>query len=392
MSFKSQSHFIIIGALIAGLLTAIAAAPAGAEEAFLPKITLRVSDTTVQATDTNAWISVFMRNFSDTLAGFSLLLLLDRQNLIEFRTDVEDTLIDTTWQYCKVWNQGVCTEWKDTTIVDTIVTSGAIDTTGGAIAGWELVTAKSVSGSPYTCKITGLADRIGPPVHTGLPPSTQERRLFSLKMRVYQTLPESLANYITNVAIVDNLNETSFSNPHGVLIGTTTKYSICDTLYWDCASPENYPAVPCTSWINTTAINPEDADTAIVDTFYHFWKCTEWLGDSCLNWADTTRELADSIWIEPRPWTVRDTSVTFYSDGSLELVFGPPCKCGDANGDNKITSGDAVFIIAYIFRGGQPPPYLDCADPNNDNRITVGDAVYIISYIFRGGPAPNCGF
>jgi len=392
MSFKSQSHFIIVGALIVGFLTTIAAVPAGAEEASLPKITLRVSDTTVQSADTNAWISVFMRNFSDTLAGFSIMLLLDRQNLIEFRTDVEDTLIDTTWQYCGGWNHGVCTLWVDTMIVDSIITSGAIDTTGGAIAGWELVTAKSVSGSPYTCKITGLADRIGPPVHYGLPPSSQERRLFSLKMRVYQTLPESLANYITNVAIVDNLNETSFSDPHGVLIGTTTRYSICDTLYLDCAFPENYPAVPCTSWINTTAINPVDADTAVVDTFYHFWKCTEWLGDSCLNWADTTRPLADSIWIESRPWTVRDTTVTFYSDGSLELLFGPDCLCGDANDDGKINVGDAVFIISYIFRGGATPPHPECADPNDDGKINVGDGVFLIAYIFRGGTAPHCGF
>ncbi|MDD4050863.1 MAG: dockerin type I repeat-containing protein [candidate division Zixibacteria bacterium] len=390
MSFKSQSHFIIIGALVVGLLSAIAAVPAGAEEAMLPEITLRVSDTTVQSSDTNAWISVFMRNFSDTLAGFSLMLLLDRQNLIEFRTDVEDTLIDTTWQYCIQWYQGACIEWRDTTIVDTIITSGAIDTIGGAIAGWELVTAKSVSGSPHTCKITCLADRLGPPVHTGLPPSTQERRLFSLKMRVYQTLPESLANYITNVAIVDNLNETSFSDPHGVLIGTITQYSICDTLYKDCASPENYPSVPCTLWINSTAINPEDADTAIVDTFYHFWKCTDWSGDSCLNWADTTRLEADSIWIEPRPWTVRDPSVTFYSDGSLELLFAPACICGDANNDGKINVGDAVFLISYIFRGGAVPPYLECADPNGDNKINVGDAVFLISYIFRGGTAPHC--
>jgi hypothetical protein len=391
MSFKSQSP-VIIGALIVGLLTAIVAVPASAEEELLPKLTLRVSDTTVQAGDTNAWISVFLRNFSDTLAGFSMMLLLDRQDLVEFRTDTEDTLIDTTWQYCGGWSQGVCTLWVDTMIVDTITTSGAIDTTGGAIAGWELVTAKSVSGSPYIVKVTGLADRIGPPVHHGLPPSTQERRLFSLKTRIYDPVPESLANYITNVAIVDNLNETSFSNPRGVLIGTTTRYSICDTLYKDCASPVNYPEVPCTLWVNSTAINPADADTTIVDTFYHFWKCTAWAGDSCLNWADTTRPLADSIWIESRPWTTRDTATTFYSDGSLELVFGPACICGDANTDSKINVGDAVFLISYIFRGGPQPQYLQCANANGDGAINVGDAVYLVSYIFRGGPAPHCGF
>lgn len=387
MSFTSQSRFLI-GALIVGLLTAVMVAPASAEEELATTLRLRISDTTVQVGDTNAWISVFLRNTTDTLAGFSLMLILDRQDLIEFRTDTEDTLIDTTWQYCVDWEAGVCIEWRDTMIVDTIISSGAIDTTGGAIAGWELVTAKSVSGSPYIVKVTGLADRIGPPVRPGLPPSTSERRLFSLKTRIYDPVPESLSSYIVNIAIVDNLNETSFSNPRGVLIGTITQYSVCDTLYKDCAAPAGYPAEPCTSWVNSTF--PELADTVIVDTFYHFWKCTDWVGDSCANWVDTSRAEADSIWIESRPWTARDTTTSFYSDGSLELVFAPSCVCGDANNDGKINVGDAVYLISYIFRGGPAPAYLDCADPNNDGKINVGDAVFLVSYIFRGGPAPNC--
>jgi hypothetical protein len=65
-------------------------------------------------------------------------------------------------------------------------------------------------------------------------------------------------------------------------------------------------------------------------------------------------------------------------------------KPADANGDGKINSGDAVYIISYIFRGGAAPPYPNAADANCDNKLNSGDAVYIISYIFRSGPEPGC--
>jgi hypothetical protein len=64
--------------------------------------------------------------------------------------------------------------------------------------------------------------------------------------------------------------------------------------------------------------------------------------------------------------------------------------CGDANGDTKINSSDAVYIISYIFRSGSAPQPLAAADANGDGKINTSDAVYLISYIFRSGPAPIC--
>jgi hypothetical protein len=64
--------------------------------------------------------------------------------------------------------------------------------------------------------------------------------------------------------------------------------------------------------------------------------------------------------------------------------------CGDANDDEAVNIGDAVYIISYVFRGGPEPVPLAAADANNDGAINVGDAVYLIGYIFRGGPAPKC--
>ena len=63
---------------------------------------------------------------------------------------------------------------------------------------------------------------------------------------------------------------------------------------------------------------------------------------------------------------------------------------GDANFDGSANVGDAVFLIAYVFKGGAEPVCKPEADANGDCSVNVGDAVYMISYIFKGGAAPNC--
>lgn len=62
--------------------------------------------------------------------------------------------------------------------------------------------------------------------------------------------------------------------------------------------------------------------------------------------------------------------------------------CGDANGDLLVNITDAVFLISYIFSGGEPPEPLAAGDANCDTITNITDAVYLISYIFAGGPAP----
>jgi len=63
-------------------------------------------------------------------------------------------------------------------------------------------------------------------------------------------------------------------------------------------------------------------------------------------------------------------------------------NCGDANSDNSINIGDAVFLLNYIFKVGPAPEPLDVGDTNCDGPINIGDAVYLINYIFRSGPEP----
>ncbi len=69
---------------------------------------------------------------------------------------------------------------------------------------------------------------------------------------------------------------------------------------------------------------------------------------------------------------------------------GDACEfiCGDANGDERLNVGDAVFLIAHIFNDGPAPDPIDAGDANGDTRVNVGDAVYMINFIFNDGPEP----
>lgn len=62
--------------------------------------------------------------------------------------------------------------------------------------------------------------------------------------------------------------------------------------------------------------------------------------------------------------------------------------CGDANGDDGVNVGDAVYLINYTFKGGPAPESMNAGDPNCDASVDIGDAVYLINFAFKGGPDP----
>lgn len=62
--------------------------------------------------------------------------------------------------------------------------------------------------------------------------------------------------------------------------------------------------------------------------------------------------------------------------------------CGDADQDELANITDAVYIINFIFNGGDPPIPLIAGDVNCDELVNITDAVYLISWIFAGGTPP----
>jgi hypothetical protein len=63
---------------------------------------------------------------------------------------------------------------------------------------------------------------------------------------------------------------------------------------------------------------------------------------------------------------------------------------GDANGDGVIALGDAIYLLNYLFKNGDPPDPLEAGDANCDGDVQIGDAIYLLNYLFKNGPPPGC--
>ncbi len=91
---------------------------------------------------------------------------------------------------------------------------------------------------------------------------------------------------------------------------------------------------------------------------------------------------------------VEDSSTPPQSSSfTFKVNIDPPLPiCGDTNGDQDVTLSDAVFLINYIYLGGDIPDPEIVGDVNCDGKISLPDVVYIINYVFKSGgvPCANC--
>jgi hypothetical protein len=81
----------------------------------------------------------------------------------------------------------------------------------------------------------------------------------------------------------------------------------------------------------------------------------------------------------------------FHDTDIMTFITGTPIVCGDINGSGDVDISDAVYIVRYIFGGGQPPFGGQVGDLNCDGSCDISDAVYLMQYIFAGGPVPCAG-
>lgn len=85
-----------------------------------------------------------------------------------------------------------------------------------------------------------------------------------------------------------------------------------------------------------------------------------------------------------------------FSDGVISVTtstdsiyLGPGSYVsGDADGSGIVNISDAVYLIAYIFGGGEPPNPSLAGDADCNGIVNISDAVYLIAYIFGGGNEP----
>jgi hypothetical protein len=78
-----------------------------------------------------------------------------------------------------------------------------------------------------------------------------------------------------------------------------------------------------------------------------------------------------------------------------DCAAAPNCQVGvrfirgdvDASGPPaNITDG--IYILNYLFTGGDAPPCFDAADTDNSGTHNITDGIYILNYLFTGGAAP----
>ncbi len=71
----------------------------------------------------------------------------------------------------------------------------------------------------------------------------------------------------------------------------------------------------------------------------------------------------------------------------------PPAEVfvrGEANDDGQVNIADAIFILTFLFGGGEAPPCPDAADANDDGALNVADAIKLLGHLFGGeGPLPE---
>jgi len=85
--------------------------------------------------------------------------------------------------------------------------------------------------------------------------------------------------------------------------------------------------------------------------------------------------------------------VTENKEAILPVIAGgnivvEPYLCGDTNRDGLVNISDAIWIVNYVFAGGDPPMPYEAGDANCDSVVGISDAVYIINYVFAGGNVP----
>lgn len=109
-----------------------------------------------------------------------------------------------------------------------------------------------------------------------------------------------------------------------------------------------------------------------------------------------TMNMVDFIHTYPLMWDVVEGVYTVSGDFAGPVPFSVEYPVtlhghisGDANLDQKVNIGDAVYIVTYVFRDGEAPRVPATADANADGTINIGDAVYTVNFVFRGGPAPK---
>jgi len=71
------------------------------------------------------------------------------------------------------------------------------------------------------------------------------------------------------------------------------------------------------------------------------------------------------------------------------VVVGSRFLRGACNTDDVVDISDAIFLLGFLFRGGEAPSCPEACDTNEDATTDLSDAVSLLGFLFRGNDPPG---
>jgi hypothetical protein len=270
-----------------------------------------VIDTVAESGEENVSVPIYVSNYLDTVAGFSLLLELDRPDLLSFDLNV--------------------------------------DTAGTLVSGCELIATNHLGGDIHNLRIVGMANLPAPPFVSGIPPQLGSVPLVKMSVDVSE-ISDTMTNRVGNIIINHSTGfEFGFSDPNGETIGAI-RDSVLDTAYYNCLE---WAGDSCVQWEEVEG-PPEPYDS--MEIYYR-----------PISYLDTTRVfIHDGSVAVLGGYVCGDMNDDGYPCDISDLVYlvdymfldGPApaaLASADCNGDGELDISDLVCFVEFMFSQGSAP-------------------------------------
>ena len=115
-------------------------------------------------------------------------------------------------------------------------------------------------------------------------------------------------------------------------------------------------------------------------------------GSPCMDSGDPNAAPDSDFDGHGRPCGVRGDMGAF-EHGGCEAVT--PFRRGDANADAEENVSDAIFVLAWLFQGGESPACEKAGDLDDNGTVDLTDAIVLLMHLFLGAAPPppprSCG-
>ena len=259
--------------------------------------------------ETGVVIPIYMENTSDSVAGFSFWLQLSNPGVAHFQI--------------------------------------GFDSAGTLCSGWQLIEARSLSGTSYDLKILGMANLLATPFNLKIPPQDGSIPLINVLLDI-ELVPDTSVHRITDILPNTMLDHFGFSDPQGQSIGVIVD-SILDTNYF---------------------------------------VCNTWAGEVCLDSTQVSGPPFDWIVTEWKPFPYLDTAAVHVTPGTLSVL--PQFICGDFTVDGEVNISDLTTFVDYMFVGGPLPQFWQAMDCDGSGQLDVVDLTWFVEFLFTSGSEPLC--